>query len=370
LLANESLPDAEPSEARRAQSIDVIARALSAKLRRRARRVWASGLVAMAVAGVLGYLGVQRFSSGGQPTVTRPVSAIVKPSGSGTEILNPAGPQRLVGAAALQPGGSIVAGDGGGATVQLSTGTLLAVEHDTHLAFENAGMVQRFFLSRGALQAKVAKLADGQRFIVRTPDAEVEVRGTVFRVAISDPAASCAGGARTQVSVSEGVVEVRSAGASVYVRPGETWPANCARGPASALGATHVMPPQPIPALTPKPGNRVIEVEAPNQAAERRAAAVSEQAGTEASSLARQNQLFADAVAARRRGDSAGAISAFELLTARFPSSPLSESAAVQRMNLLQGLNPTAARAAARQYLVRYPRGYAKDDAEKLLAQP
>jgi hypothetical protein len=39
-------------------------------------------------------------------------------------------------------------------------------------------------------------------------------------------------------------------------------------------------------------------------------------------------------------------------------------------MSLLQRFDTAAARGAARQYLARYPRGYAKSDAEKLLAQP
>ncbi|HEX7451554.1 MAG TPA: FecR domain-containing protein, partial [Polyangiaceae bacterium] len=254
----------------------------------------------------------------------------------------------------------------GGASVRLSTGTELAVEHDTNLEFENAGPVERFFLSQGVLQAKVAKLRDGQRFVVRTPDAEVEVRGTAFRVSIVDPDASCANGARTRVSVTEGIVEVRGAGASTYVHPGEVWPAGCtvnpvaattdsARPAAAALVAPHMLPKRE------RAGSSVSSEQQLIEPAQRPA--------KEASSIAQQNELFAQATAARQQGDSARAVSAFEQLILRYPSSPLAESAAVQRMILQAGMNPAAGRSAARQYLVRYPQGYAKNDAEKL-AQP
>jgi hypothetical protein len=55
---------------------------------------------------------------------------------------------------------------------------------------------------------------------------------------------------------------------------------------------------------------------------------------------------------------------------ARYPASPLAESAAVQRMNLLAASDPARVKVAARQYLARYPQGYARTEAEGLLARP
>lgn len=60
-------------------------------------------------------------------------------------------------------------------------------------------------LDDGAIVLEVAPLLPGERFRVRTDDAEVEVRGTHFQVSASH-------GKLTAVSVSSGRVEVRSAG--------------------------------------------------------------------------------------------------------------------------------------------------------------
>ena len=371
LLAAEPHSNTEPAEAKRAQAIELISRALAKKTRRRARRVWASSVAAVAAAGLFGYLGVHQLSKPAPVPHLLAVSAMAKPNGSGTEILNQAGAQALLSTAALPQGGRLVAGSSGGATVQLSTGTQLAVEHDTSLVFESAGPVERFFLSQGVLQAKVAKLAARQGFVVRTPDAEVEVRGTAFRVAIVEPDVNCAAGVRTRVTVSEGIVEVRGAGASTYVHPGESWPAGCIQSEASG---SDVAPSKPSdsepPAVVLKPLAHTPDAASSRSSAGLHPAEPAQQISKEASSIALQNELFAEAAAARRQGDTAKALSSFNLLIARYPSSPLAESAAVQRLNLLQGSEPSAAQAAARDYLARYPRGYAKNDAEKLLAQP
>jgi len=363
LFAQEPLTSVELSDSRRTEAIDVIAQALVAKTRRRARRVWISGIASVAAAGLLGYAGVRQLAGSSAAPSAQAVSAVVRPTGSGSAILDQAGRQALLSPSSLQQGGRLVAGGTGGASVRLSTGTELAIEHDTNLEFENAGPVERFFLSQGVLQAKVAKLRDGQRFVVRTPDAEVEVRGTAFRVSIVDPDASCADGARTRVSVTEGIVEVRGAGASTYVHPGEVWPAGCtvnkvvattdsARPAAAALVVQPVLPKRERAGISVSSEQQVIEP--------------AQRPAKEASSIAQQNELFAQATAARQQGDSARAVSAFEQLILRYPSSPLAESAAVQRMILQAGMNPAAGRSAARQYLARYPQGYAKNDAEKL----
>jgi ferric-dicitrate binding protein FerR (iron transport regulator) len=360
LLADEPLTSVELTEEKRVLAIDAIARALAAKTRRRTHRIWASGFAAVAAAGLLGYVGVQQLSGSAQPVQV--VSAVARPTGQGSTILDHVGTQALVAPLALPQGGHLVAGGTGGATVRLSTGTELAVEHDTNLEFENAGPVERFFLSQGVLHAKVAKLGDGQRFVVRTPDAEVEVRGTAFRVEIVEPDATCANGARTRVSVSEGLVEVRGAGASTYIHPGESWPAGCERSASTTVDGTRAAASalQPVP----KPAEHTFE-----GASEREATEPVQRAAREASSIAQQNQLFAEAAGARRQGDNARALSSLDLLMARYPVSPLAESAAVQRMFLLKNMDPEAGRTAARQYLARYPQGYAKKDAEKL-AQP
>jgi FecR protein/Tetratricopeptide repeat len=72
-------------------------------------------------------------------------------------------------------------------------------------------------LEEGLLVIEVAPLQHGERFRVRTSDAEVEVRGTRFQV-------SAAHGQLLAVSVSHGRVEVRSSGGGYAVlEPGDEW---------------------------------------------------------------------------------------------------------------------------------------------------
>ncbi len=66
-----------------------------------------------------------------------------------------------------------------------------------------------------------------------------------------------------------------------------------------------------------------------------------------------------------REGDS----SARDRLLARYPGGPLSESAVVERMKVLESVDRRAARQAATDYLRRYPRGFGRADAEALLGR-
>jgi hypothetical protein len=374
LLAQEQAPEVRVTDEQRAAAIDAIAAGLGAKTRRRARRTWALGLAAAAAAAALAsYAGLRGSPPPARVATSQVVSATASASGSGTAILSGSHAEPLVGAASLGQGGQLVAGSAGGATIHLSTGSELSIAHDTRVALESAGAVERFFLAQGVLDAKVAKLGPNERFIVRTPDSEVEVRGTQFQVAIVEPDINCGGGARTRVSVSEGLVEVRGAGATSYVHPGESWPAGCAVTPAlGAASAARVAP--SVRRVAP-----VSSIESARATAEQSSRAVTStlESGTHAlsgakeiSSIAQQNELFSEAAAARRAGDNARAVSRYELFLARYPASPLAESAAVQRMNLLSASAPAAAKVAAREYLTRYAQGYARTEAEALLARP
>lgn len=72
-------------------------------------------------------------------------------------------------------------------------------------------------LEEGTIVLEVSPIPHGERFRVRTTDAEVEVRGTRFQV-------SAAGGGLLAVSVAQGRVEVRSPGGGhVVLEPGDEW---------------------------------------------------------------------------------------------------------------------------------------------------
>jgi outer membrane protein assembly factor BamD (BamD/ComL family) len=91
--------------------------------------------------------------------------------------------------------------------------------------------------------------------------------------------------------------------------------------------------------------------------------------GATRSQLAEQNDLYASAIAARERGDSAAAIALFERLVLKYPAAPLAESAWAERMKIFATTDPRRAIDAAREYLARYPVGFARADAETILSR-
>jgi hypothetical protein len=207
------------------------------------------------------------------------------------------------------------------------------------------GATQLFRLAAGSLRADVQKLHAGERFLIRTSDAEIEVHGTSFRVANVPPDPSCGGGTATRVSVYEGVVTVRAAAGEASVRAGQVWPTDCGRtvagsSAASSAGAARVARPSTA-ANTPA-------VVSPSQ-------------------LAAQNDLFAQASAAEREGRTADALARLQELVAKYPSGPLAESAAAERMTILSRTDRARAVDAAKAYLARYPAGFARSQAEAVV---
>jgi outer membrane protein assembly factor BamD (BamD/ComL family) len=73
-------------------------------------------------------------------------------------------------------------------------------------------------------------------------------------------------------------------------------------------------------------------------------------------------------VASKHRGDSRDAIARFEALLSKYPGGPLSEQATAERMKLLRDVDRSRAIQAARAYLASYPNGFARADAEAIVA--
>jgi outer membrane protein assembly factor BamD (BamD/ComL family) len=71
---------------------------------------------------------------------------------------------------------------------------------------------------------------------------------------------------------------------------------------------------------------------------------------------------------ARRSGNVPLASERMERFLERYPASHLAENAAAERMRLLRPLDPNRAAAVARQYLQRYPSGFARAEAEAIIA--
>jgi hypothetical protein len=292
---------ARPGE--REQAVEALAAALQARARRRVRRRWSLVGAAAAAVVVLAIGAFTSMRSGG-------FRAHVEGGGS------------------LQPGSVVLADGGHPVAVSLSTGTRLRLAGGGRLEVVELGHRQRFLLRSGQVWAKVAALTADQRFVVSTPDAEIEVRGTAFSVAVVPAPRECDGVA-TEVRVTEGLVTVRRNGQRWQVGAGQRWPGVCPE-PAARTQAASSLPAPPRRPQAPRPSASTPRAVAPSSR---------EQA---VSTLAQQNDLFAAAMQARRRGDLVETRRRLDELLTRFPFGPLAESARIERAKLPRRGNPTA----------------------------
>jgi len=371
-------------------AVDAAARAIRARVVRRARRRWALGAGAAAAA-VLAIVGANRalhrspdargaaVAAGGATSATNggaaPPSAVL--AGVHGSVLAVSGGEtsRVVEGRAAKAGDRFVALRDGGAALALSSGTRLTLEGGGDLVWLEQGASHVFGVAAGAVRADVAKLSPGERFVLRTDDAEVEVRGTSFRVTRAPSRASCGGGTTTRVEVFEGVVSVRAGSSETRVAAGGTWPAGCddtsRPGSEASLHAPDTpmdAPPRPTAPTTATSPAHTAATRAP-ESPPRVASAPDPSAGAtaRASDLAAQNDLFDEALAEERRGDTGLALATFERFERRYPASPLAENALAARMKMLRQVDRSRARDAARAYLQKYPAGFARADAQALL---
>jgi ferric-dicitrate binding protein FerR (iron transport regulator) len=345
LLARDPSPAPLPSPGERSRAISALAAALAARSRRRRAQRWVAVFGAVAATFVLAFFGARLMS---RPAVR--LSSAPVPATSGGQIVAHAvaGESSLVVQGAevplddgrlLSPGSRVVTPASGRATLSFSSGTGVLLREATDLTVAADGSSQVLRLDEGSIELHVAKLKPDQRFLVDTPDSEVEVRGTRFTVSVVPPDAACGAGVRTRVAVTEGVVVVRHAGNEDRVPAGAQWPAGCQaveRAPAS-------------------PADRIPVALAPAVAAG-------------ASTLAEQNDLFARAVSARRRGDVRDALVLLNRFSATYPSSPLAEGILVERMRILRATASPRSAQVARDYLAHYPNGFARAEAEAIVA--
>jgi hypothetical protein len=338
--------DVPPSPEARAAAITAVTAALTA--RRRARRAarWAAG-AATAAAAVGAAIGVARWAPRhatraaiaplGAPSGVQIVAQSV---GDGASVVVSGAEAPLAAGRTIPEGSRLVTPADGRATLAFSTGTSVTLGEGTELTVGGEGQKQRLELGAGWVDLHVAKLAPNARFIVDTSDSEVEVRGTRFRVSVAHPDPACGGGTATRVAVTEGVVVVRHDGAEVRVAAGEEWPQGCAKAAAGSPGASGAAPATGVAAghtYTPSP-------------------------------LPEQNRLYTKAIAAKNRGDARGAVALFDQYLAKYPDGQNAEDAAVERMHLLRTTAPARAVTAAHQYLGAHPNGWAREEAEAIVA--
>jgi hypothetical protein len=206
----------------------------------------------------------------------------------------------------------------------------------------------------------VHSLETGQRFVINTADAEVEVKGTRFEVAILERPA-CADGTRTRVEVFEGVVTVtRPGGQPVYVTAGSDWPHDC-RPPARAVVVSRKSfsrharlalrtdsgptPSSRAPAArpteaTPPPADPLADIVLPPPSVPSSPAPSASRppppriVRPPESKLVVENDLYEEALKAVKAGDHAKALRRLDELLTRFPDGTLAESAQLERRKL------------------------------------
>jgi len=318
----------------RTASVAAIERALRARGRRRLAP-WIGWGVAAAAAAVLLAVGWRSLRSDEHAATTPKIEApdqtetparetrddtklaVADVDGSGAAIEGADGARPASRGERIAAGTSVRVPGAGHVLLALDTGTRLRVGSSSRVRLTALGATQRFDVERGTLEADVAKVPLGGRFIVATGDAEVEVKGTRFEVAVVPDPSACATFARTQVMVQEGVVVVRFAGGEVRLPAGSVWPACPPPLPPPAHHAHNRA--QLQPALAPTVDRAEATAPAPDL-----------------STLAEQNDLFAAALSARRRGDVVEAIHWLDRLIARYPKGQLIDSARSERQRLIQ----------------------------------
>jgi hypothetical protein len=335
--------------------IGVIARELDGRRRRRVVQRWALGTAAAGLVGLAVFVGAWRIApiaTEGHASVD-PHRMLLIPS-------QPGGAGVVVAA-----GTRLVAPESGRLQLASADGTELTLEPGGTLTVIELGATRRFALTRGAVLAHVSKLGSGERFIIDTADAEVEVHGTRFRVAVA-PRPSSPQNVRspTKVSVSEGVVAVSGPTGQVFLFPGDEWPPDelPVTPSASPVGSDRVSGARAVRTRTWRrvPGTRPALARADDSS------------GTKVgkgppAALQAQNDMFMTGVFAKRNGNDGEALRQFERFIRTYPNSTLAESAVVERMRLLSAEGAWAATAAAADYLSRYPDGFARAEARRLL---
>jgi ferric-dicitrate binding protein FerR (iron transport regulator) len=264
----------------------------------------------------------------------------------------------------------IITGARGRARASLASGAEVDIESESRVRLHSReddasgtaaparGRSEGVILSSGRVAVRVPKLGPARSFAVATPEATIVVHGTTFSVARTSDAMSAI--PRTSVDVEEGSVAVRRNGVEIFLHAGDRWSSSA----------------EPLDRVPGQAGEfrANIELDADKQKTSVPRGSSSPKnsrqtsASDKSSTLGAENQLLQTAMAARQQGDARRAAELATEFVRRYPASPLVEEARVERMRALAAAGgPPAAAAEARSYLTDYPRGFARQEASRIL---
>ncbi len=235
--------------------------------------------------------------------------------------------RRMPMAAAVAPASSSAPRAG---TVAPSAGAVWTQSRD--------GSVERVELEAGTLHVHVRPQGPGERFFVRLPDGEIEVRGTTFDV-------TALGGFTRHVSVDEGTVVLRlRGGPDRNLGPGTSWAAPESPAPDAHEAAA------------------VLSIAAPTKTPRRPDADVHD--GDDRASA------YATAMRSFREGRYDSAAAAFHAYTLTFPRGSEAEDASfLEALSLARAGRGDAAALAAERHLESFPRSFRRKEASILVAR-
>lgn len=234
--------------------------------------------------------------------------------------------------------------------------------HEAKVREELSGTTSKVHLSSGTASFHVEHLHSAARFLVALPDGEVEVRGTRFVIDVE-------GGKTRSVIVTEGFVEVRLEGFHGLLHAGERWPsATAALEPAaSATAALEPTAPSSSSAVAQAPNAAPV---GPNkvEAAPGARPAPSASALTVPITSGGAGPRFVAAMKTYEAGDYGRADALFEAFAREFPGDARAEDALFLRADARarRGDRDGASRAAS-EYLKRYPSGFRRAEAQRLV---
>ena len=241
------------------------------------------------------------------------------------------------------------------ASVPVRTVTTVAPEGETHFTRTSSGGTEIVTLENGAVNLSVRHLDAGERFLVKTGDAEVEVRGTVFRVEAGDDRIR-------SVAVVEGKVEVRFQGATFLVTANERWDRPADLPP--------ILPPNaPVARERASAESPATLPLAPSTV---KRAPIAPRSVTSAKPATDEGTAsFVEGVGMMERGDYGAAARHLEAFSKGNPSDERAEDAAFLVIIALQRAGrPTEAAAAARRYLSTYPTSYRRTQVRAIAEAP